>query len=247
MNIFFISFIITLIAGLSTLIGGFIPFINISSKEKIIAGSLAFSAGIMVCISFLDLLPNGFLYLYGKYKIFSIFYIFIFILIGLIIFFILEKVLTKKIDNLFRVGIFSLVGIILHNIPEGIITFLLTSKDVKLGLFMGLSIALHNIPEGISIMVPIYYGSNSFKKAFFYTFLAGISEVIGGVVFYIIFKDIFNDLFFGFLFSFVSGIMLYISVYELLPKSLDYKNFSLSLSWFMLGIIFFLLVHIFMH
>jgi len=247
MNTFLISFVITLIAGLSTLIGGFLPFIKIGSKEKIIASSLAFSAGIMVCISILDLLPNSFSYLFSEYKFFSLVYIFMFILVGGIIFFILDKLLTKKVDNLYRVGIFSLVGIILHNIPEGIITFLLTSKDIKLGLFMGLSIAFHNIPEGISIMVPIYYGSNNFKKAFFYTFLAGISEVIGGVVFYIIFRDIFNDLFFGFLFSFVAGIMLYISIYELIPKSLDYKNYSLSLSYFMIGIIFFLLVHIFMH
>lgn len=247
MNTFFISFIITSIAGLSTLLGGFIPFIRINNKDKIILCSLAFSAGIMVCISIMDLIPNSFYYLYNSYGYLSLIYIIIFILIGGLLFYIIDKLLTEDVDNLYRVGIFSLIGIILHNIPEGIITFLLTSSDVKLGLFMGLSIAFHNIPEGISIMVPIYYGSNNFKKAFLYTFLAGISEVFGGVISYLIFKDIFNNLFFGFLFSFVAGIMIYISIYELVPKSLEYKNYSLSLFSFMIGIIFFLLVYIFMH
>lgn len=247
MNTFLISLIITSIAGLSTLFGGVIPFIRINDKDKIILCSLAFSAGIMVCISIMDLIPNSFYYLYNSYGYLSLLYIILFIFVGGLLFYIIDKLLTKDVDNLYRVGIFSLIGIILHNIPEGIITFLLTSSDAKLGLFMGLSIAFHNIPEGISIMVPIYYGSNNFKKAFLCTFLAGFSEIVGGVLSFLVFKDLFNNFFFGFLFSFVAGIMIYISFYELIPKSLEYKRYSLSLSSFMLGIIFFLIVHIFMH
>ena len=133
---------------------------------------------------------------------------FISIFSGFLLFKLLDILLTKDVDNLYRVGIFSMLAIIVHNIPEGIITFILSSSDIRLGLFMGLSIALHNIPEGISIMVPVYYGSGSYKKAFLFTLIAGISEVVGGVVFYLLFNDYVNDLFLGSIFSFVAGIMI---------------------------------------
>lgn len=248
MNNFMISFIITFIAGISTLIGGFIPFLNIKNKERVILISLAFAAGIMVSISILDLLPESFSYLSSSYNIFIIILIILLSFIGGIgIFIILDKLLTKDVDNLYRVGIFSMIAIILHNIPEGIITFILSSSDVKLGLFLGLSIALHNIPEGISIMVPIYYGSGSFKKAFMYTLVAGLAEPIGGVIFYLLFKNYINDLMMGVLFAFITGIMIYLAFTELLPKSLEYKKNNLTLSFFMIGIIFFLVISIFMH
>ena len=158
----------------------------------------------------------------------------------------MDKILKKDVDNLYRVGIFSMIAIIIHNIPEGIITFILSSNDIKLGLFMGISIALHNIPEGISIMVPIYFGSNNLKKAFIYTLIAGIAEPIGGVVFYLLFKNYINNMMLGFLFSFIAGVMIYLAVHELISKSLEYERSNNTLSLIMIGIIFFLIVHIFM-
>ena len=96
-------------------------------------------------------------------------------------------------------------------------------------------------------MVPIYYGSNNFKKAFLYTLVAGIAEPIGGVVFYLLFKNYINNLMLGFLFAFIAGVKIYLSIHELIPKSLEYRDNSRTLSYFMIGIIFFLIVHIFMH
>ncbi len=248
MNNFITSFIITFIAGISTILGGFVVLFNIKNKDKIILTSLSFAAGIMVCISIIELLPESYNYLIREY---SFVFVFIIILIslfsGFLLFKLLDILLTKDVDNLYRVGIFSMLAIIIHNIPEGIITFILSSSDIRLGLFMGLSIALHNIPEGISIMVPVYYGSGSYKKAFLFTLVAGLSEVIGGVIFYLIFNNYVNDLFLGSIFSFVAGIMIYLSFFELLPKSLEYENRNLTLSSFMIGIIFFFLISIFMH
>ena len=247
MNNFMISFIITFIAGISTLFGGFIPFLNIKNKERVILVSLAFAAGIMVSISILDLLPSAFGYLLDR-SFFSVLGIVLFsFLAGILVFLFMDKGMEFDGDNLYRVGIFSMIAIIIHNIPEGIITFILSTSDVKLGLFLGISIALHNIPEGISIMVPIYYGTNSFKKAFLYTLVAGIAEPIGGVIFYLLFKNYINDFMLGVLFSFIAGVMIYLSFKELLPKSLEYKKGNLTLLFFMVGIVFFLLVHIFMH
>lgn len=248
MDNFIISFIITFIAGISTLIGGFIPFLKFKNEEKIILSSLAFAAGIMTSISILDLLPSSFNYLFNGYGlIIGLFLILIFFFVGVIVFFLMDKFLTKDVDNLYRVGIFSMIAIVIHNVPEGIITFILSTSDVRLGLFMGLSIALHNIPEGISVMVPIYYGTDNFKKAFLYTLIAGLAEPIGGVIFYLLFKNYINNLLLGFLFSFIAGVMIYLSVTELIPKSLEYKRSNMTLSFFMIGIIFFLIVHIFMN
>jgi len=248
MKKFIVSLIITFIAGISTLIGGLIPFLKIKNKERIILSSLAFASGIMISISLLDLLPSSFNYLFNIYGlIFSLFFIIIFIFIGVATFFVFDKFLKKDVDNLYRVGLFSMIAIIIHNIPEGIITFILSANDVRLGLFLGISIALHNIPEGISVMVPVYYGTNNFKKAFLYTLLAGLAEPIGGVIFYLLFKHYISNLMLGFLFSFIAGVMIYLSLAELIPKSLEYKKNSATLSFFMLGIIFFLIIHIFMH
>ncbi len=149
MNEFMISFIITFIAGISTLIGGFIPFLKINNKERIILCSLAFAAGIMTSISILDLLPSSFEYLFSTYGVLlGVFLIILSFALGIFTFSILDKLLSQDVDNLYRVGIFSMIAIIIHNVPEGIITFILSSSDVKLGLFLGICIALHNIPEG---------------------------------------------------------------------------------------------------
>ena len=248
MNNFINSFIITFIAGISTILGGFIVLFNVKNKDNIIVTSLSFAAGIMVCISIIELIPESYIYLSRDYSFIFIFLImFISIFSGYLLFKLLDILLTKDVDNLYRVGIFSMLAIIIHNIPEGIITFILSSSNLRLGLFMGFSIALHNIPEGISIMVPVYYGSGSYKKAFFLTLVAGISEVIGGVVLYLLFSNYVNDLFLGSIFSFVAGIMIYLAFFELLPKSLEYKNKNLTLSSFMIGIILFFIISIFMH
>ncbi len=243
-----ISFIITFMAGISTLIGGLIPFLKIKNKDRVIVISLSFAAGIMLAISLLDLLPSSFNYLFHQYRFgLGILLMTFSFLGGALTFYLMDKYLTGDVDNLYRVGLFSMIAIILHNVPEGIITFVLSNNDIKLGLFLGISIALHNIPEGISIMVPIYYGSNNFKKAFLYTLIAGIAEPIGGVIFYVLFKKYIGNLLLGFLFSFIAGIMIYLSLKELLPKALDYKQNNLTLSFFMIGIIFFLIVHLFMN
>lgn len=248
MNNFIISFIITFIAGVSTLIGGFIPFLNIENKNKCLSIALAFAAGIMITISIFDLLPESFYYLVDKFDVGLVFLsIVLAMIMGIIVFVFLDKFLTTDVDKLYRIGLFSMIAIIVHNIPEGIITFILASNDIKLGLFMGLSIALHNIPEGISIMMPIYYGTGNLKKAFLFTLIAGLSEPIGGVLFYLLFKTYINNFIIGFLFAFVAGIMIYLSLCELLPKSLENKSSNLTLFWFMIGIIVFLLIGIFMH
>lgn len=117
------------------------------------------------------------------------------------------------------------------------------STDFSLGIALTIAIALHNIPEGISISIPIYYSTNSKTKALLYTFISGISELFGALITFLFLKPFINDQMMGILFGIIAGIMLHISIYELLPASLKYKNKKLTTFFYIFGLIFILLNH----
>lgn len=134
-----------------------------------------------------------------------------------------------------------MLAIILHNIPEGIATFISTTKDTSLGISLATSIALHNIPEGISISIPIYYATKSKKKAIIYTLISALSEPLGALLTYLFLLPFISDTLLGILFSLIAGIMLHISLTELLPEASSYKYSKLTKTFFGIGIIFMLL------
>lgn len=240
MNSTLLSFLLTIIAGLSTLIGSIVIFLNKKNKDKIIISSLSFASAVMLFISITDLIPES----YNMFKnLFRLFPLIILILININIGIILSIYIKKYIpennnDNLYKVGLISMLAIIMHNIPEGMATFMASNTNISLGISLTIAIALHNIPEGISIAVPIYYSTNSKLKAILYTFLSGLSEVFGAIITYLFLKPFINDYMMGILFSVIAGIMMHISIFELLPTSLNYKNKKLTKIFFILGIIF---------
>lgn len=240
MNSTLLSFLLTIIAGLSTLIGSIVIFLNKKNKDKIIISSLSFASAVMLFISITDLIPES----YNMFKnLFRLFPLIILILININIGIILSIYIKKYIpennnDNLYKVGLISMLAIIIHNIPEGMATFMASNTNISLGISLTIAIALHNIPEGISIAVPIYYSTNSKLKAILYTFLSGLSEVFGAIITYLFLKPFINDYMMGILFSVIAGIMMHISIFELLPTSLNYKNKKLTKIFFILGIIF---------
>ena len=130
--------------------------------------------------------------------------------------------------RLMRTGVFTALAIGIHNFPEGLATFLTALKDPSLGVAIAIAVALHNIPEGISVSVPIYYASGSRKRAFIYSVLSGLAEPIGAVVAFlalIIFESpeaIVSPTIMGCILAGVSGIMVYISLDELIPASHAY-------------------------
>jgi len=131
--------------------------------------------------------------------------------------------------KLLRMGLFTALAIGIHNFPEGLATFLAALEDPSLGLAIAIAIALHNIPEGISVSVPIFYASGSRKKAFFYSALSGLAEPIGAVIAYTAIRFFLGGNtgmipaeVMGVLFGGVAGIMVYISLDELLPTSRAY-------------------------
>lgn len=252
MNNTLIAFLLTFIAGFSTMLGVLVIYIKCKNHNKIIMASLSFAAGVMITVSITDLIPESILLLGNNLKnsttiIISILAIVLGIIISMIIdYYLPDKPMTNTKDkSLFKVGIISMIAIILHNLPEGIATFVATSSDVKLGISLTLAIAMHNIPEGISISVPIYYSTGSKKKAIFYTLISALSEPLGALLAFIFLKIFINDTILGILFSLIAGIMLQISFCELLPAARKYDNKKYLFIFFTIGVIFMLLKFLF--
>lgn len=245
MNITLYSFILTFIAGFSTLIGALLIFLK-TKTNKIIIGSLAFAAGVMFSVSILDLIPEAIGLLRYKSMI-EIPLIVVFMVLGMLLSMIIDKYIPSVENNytngLFRVGIISMLAIIMHNIPEGIATFIATNTDISLGISLTMAIALHNIPEGISIAVPIYYSTKSRGKALLYTLVSGLSEPFGALLAFLFLKPFMNDFIMGILMSLIAGIMTHIAFYELLPTSLKYKNKKLTYIFFVIGLLFMTINH----
>lgn len=138
-------------------------------------------------------------------------------------------------NKLYRMGMMSAMAIAIHNFPEGLATFLTALQDIKLGLPIAIAIAIHNIPEGIAVSVPIYHATGSKRKAFKYSFLSGLAEPLGALVGFLILLPFMNAIVFGFLFASVAGIMVFISVDNLLPAAREYGEPHLSLYGLMGG------------
>jgi ZIP family zinc transporter len=147
-------------------------------------------------------------------------------------------------QKLMRMGLFTALSIGIHNFPEGLATFLAALQDPSLGVAIAIAVALHNIPEGISVSVPIYYATGNRKKAFFYSLLSGLAEPIGAVMAYFAIRfflggdtGVIPPQVMGVLFGGVAGIMVYISLDELLPTSRAYGRGHDSLYGLMAGMI----------
>ena len=142
-----------------------------------------------------------------------------------------------------RIGLFKWLAIGIHNFPEGLATFLAALHDPSLGIAIAVAIALHNIPEGISVSVPIYYATGNRKKAFAYSLLSGLSEPVGAVIAYLAIITISGSgamvppQVMGVLFGGVAGIMVYISLDELLPTSRAYGKGHDSLLGLVAGMV----------
>jgi len=134
-----------------------------------------------------------------------------------------------KNHKLLRMGLFTALAIGIHNFPEGLATFIAALQEPEIGIPIAIAIAIHNIPEGIAVSVPIYYATGSKKKALIYSFLSGVSEPIGALVGYLILMPFLNDILLGIIFALVAGIMVFISLDELLPAAREYGEHHLSI------------------
>lgn len=218
------KFIIPIIASFSTILGIIPTYLKKDKQNNLINKSLSFTLGVMLTLSVISLIPEAISY-QNKINIITILIILIFVVLGIILSQLIDSYINNKLnkDNLYKLGIISILAITLHNIPEGITTFLATKTNYKLGLKLSLAIALHNIPEGISIAVPIYYSTKDRFKTFILTLFSGISELIGSIIALLLIKQP-NPLIMSFILAITAGIMIQISIYEIIPNLKELNN-----------------------
>lgn len=123
---------------------------------------------------------------------------------------------------LFRMGIFAAIAIAIHNFPEGLATFVAVMEDPKVGASVAIAIALHNIPEGICVAMPIYYATGAKWKAFLWATLSGLSELVGALLGFAVLRRVLSQTAYGVVFGIVGGMMVYISIAQLLPTAHKY-------------------------
>jgi len=252
-----VAFALTMIAGLSTGIGSLIALIAKRTNTKFLCASLGFSAGVMLYVSFMDLLPiaKEELVLHVGERMGMLSLILAFFggmgLITLIDFLIpepnnphelqgIEEMNNpkRKQKSLQRIGIVVAISLCIHNFPEGIATFTAAmSSGLSVAIPITLAIAIHNIPEGIAVSVPIYHATGNKRKAFWLSFLSGLAEPLGALLAIFLFKSFWSPLLNGIILSSVAGIMVYISLDELLPTAEKYGEHHISISGLIAGMI----------
>ncbi|ABR50024.1 zinc/iron permease [Alkaliphilus metalliredigens QYMF] len=250
------AFTITTLAGLCTGIGSLIALFTTKTNKKFLSISLGFSAGVMIYVSMIEIFfkANESLVEELGVRLGSAVNVMAFFggmfFIGLI-----DKLIPSFEENvhkekdvsddekstdekrLLRMGMFTALAVAIHNFPEGFATLISTLKDPALGISIAIAIAIHNIPEGIAISIPIYYATGSRLKAFMYSFLSGLAEPIGALIGYLILAPFMTEVVFGIVFASVGGIMVYISLDQLLPAARDYGDHHLSVYGTIAGMI----------
>ena len=215
------AFLITTLAASTTILGGLITLFFKKDNSKIISLSLAFSAGIMIYLSFMEILPKGFNHLNNSGV--SLFFGLSSFLLGILLIMIIDKITSKyshsNISSIEKIGILSMLLITLHNFPEGMAVYSVAMESLNISWPLVLAIGIHNIPEGIVIAAPIYFATGNKKKALIYTSLSALAEPIGGFFGYYFFKFLFHDLTLGIIFCFIAGIMIFLSIDQLLPEA----------------------------
>jgi ZIP family zinc transporter len=239
-----IAFLLTLFAGLSTGIGSLIAFVAKRTNTNFLSLALGLSAGVMIYVSFMEMLPKSLASLSGIYgekagMLYMILGLFGGIaLIALIDFLIPESRNPHEMHGveemksnyrLKQTGIITAVTIAIHNFPEGIATFMSALSSLEVAIPITAAIAIHNIPEGIAVAVPIYHSTGSKKKAFWLSFASGLAEPVGALIAFLFLLPFWNPALDGLILSAVSGIMIFISLDELLPSAEKYGKHHLSI------------------
>lgn len=246
----------TTLAGLATLLGGFITFFVKKNNIKVLSIGLGFSAGVMIFVSLTEILTTAEDLLRTYYPVkyhWMLFFGFIFgvIISKLIDEFIpdhveekdfteecdLNDVTCKREHRIKRAGLLTAIAIAIHNFPEGIGTFLVASQNMAVGVSVAFAIALHNIPEGIAVALPIYHATGKKRLAMWYSFWTGITEPIGAIIGLILLQFFLPQVFVGLTMAAVVGIMIYISFDTLLPLSHEYGDWHYAIGGIMSGII----------
>lgn len=252
-----LAFVVTLLAGLATVVGGWLGTDARMLRRDVLAAGLAFAAGLMITISVLEITPaaqialseltgsvwEGLAWVAGA------------MLLGVLVILAVDRVIPShevheagggvhlerasrgEIDpQMLRSGVLLAVVVGLHNLPEGLATFLSTLKQPSGGITLALAIAIHNVPEGLAVAAPIFAATRSRVQALFWATLSGLAEPVGAIVGYLLLRAVLPDEWLILSLALVAGMMLAVSFRELLPAARRYEtHYSQSLVGFFLG------------
>lgn len=246
------AFGLTIFAGLSTGIGSAFAFFRKKINERFLSAALGFSAGVMIYVSMIEIFPKAresFEPVHGETA--AYWYTTLAFFGGILLMALIDKLVPTPVNpheirdtddmdsaqsqrekengELMRMGLFSALALAIHNFPEGLATFIGALNDPTLGVSIALAIAIHNIPEGVAVSVPIYYATGSKRQAFKYSFLSGLAEPLGALVGFTILRPFLNVTLFGITFASVAGIMVYVSLDELLPTAEKYAEHHIAI------------------
>jgi len=234
-----IAFTLTLLAGLATGIGSALALLARTTNIRFLSAALGFSAGVMVYVSFVEILADARAGLAaelgtrpGAWAAVLAFFggIGLTALIDRLVpaagnpheVHRVEEMHRRPDAHLMRMGMLSAAAIALHNFPEGIATFVAALDNPRVGASIAAAVAIHNIPEGIAVAVPVFYATGSRARAFSWSFLSGLSEPLGALVAWWLLGGLAGPTLRGVLFAAVAGVMVFISFDELLPTAREY-------------------------
>jgi len=219
-------------AGLATTIGSLISLAVKRVSDRFLAFTLGFSAGVMILVAFVEMLNFGIDEI-GFLPAHVAFFV------GMAIFVLIDFTVpheyigedendgdlnNKDRKALKKTGLLVAIGIAVHNFPEGLAAFSGALENLNLGIAIAVAIAIHNIPEGLAIAAPVYAATGSRKKAFWWSFLSGVSEPVGAMAGALILSQFFGPAVLGWLLSGVAGLMVAISLDELMPAAKKFGN-----------------------
>lgn len=245
------AFGLTLLAGLSTGIGSLAALFSRRTNKAFLCAALGFSAGVMVYVSMIEIFGKARLALTGalglragSWATAGAFFA------GILLILLIDRLIPSyenphethgveeiwngppaevRDERLVRMGVLTALAIGIHNFPEGLATFVSALQDPALGLSVAVAIAIHNIPEGIAVSVAIFYGSGDRRKAFLYSLFSGLAEPVGALVGWGLLRPFMSPAVFGVLFAAVGGIMVFISLDQLLPAAEKYGFHHLAI------------------
>lgn len=248
-----VAAVMTAIAGLATGIGGLAVFFSKKANKKFLAFTLGISAGVMIYVSFVELFAKAQEVLSESFgerggAIWTVVAFFA----GIVIIAVIDKIIPEPKDasesrmieikqekvrdsHLMRTGIVTALALGIHNFPEGMATFMSAVSSPALALPVVFAIAIHNIPEGIAVAVPVYFATGNRKKAFLLSLASGFAEPVGAIIGYIALAPFIGETVNAVVFAGIAGIMVFISVNELLPSAEGYGEHNLSICGLICG------------
>lgn len=248
-----IPLLLTLGAGLATGIGSAFAFFARQTNKRLLSFSLGLSGGVMIYVSFVELfrqagdaLSKAWGAQTGELLCAASFFAGI-VLIGIIDRLVPavenphEAHLVEEMDerprnpHLMRMGLMTAFAIGIHNFPEGIATFTAAVDDTTLGVAIAVAVAIHNIPEGIAVSIPVYYATGDRRKAFRLSLLSGLAEPVGALLAWLVLTPFMSPTLMGCILAGTAGIMVFISIDELLPAAREYGQAHTSILGVIVG------------